>query len=362
MEGRVDIGDMRRIVLRLLLPFFLLFLVSFVALEVTRRLLSPEYHEVLDWLQYIIGFLIAALLIYQLVKGYRSRMRVTPKEWILYEGRAIPLANLVTSGIFLLAALLLLVADAVIVPPMGFTDVGLMYLGASVFVFVAGLPAKLFVEKDGLVLKGGVSRLSMFVYIPFDELEFLTLKGRVFSYKEKKRLLRNRFLMQNSMGLAEALNRSWKILARHVSAMKMHYEGRAIRRGTIVLTGFMLFMSLMFLLGGFSLLPHRYLLGVPILAIGLIFLAFAVLYVRAGLQTRLSIVDDGLVIRQRPLPASTTSHIPLIVHIPFDSLSSLELRSKIFTYRGKEGFVRGWFIVQDSKRLASAIDRFWRRK
>lgn len=355
--------------MRLLLPFLLLFLVSFVALEATRRYLSPEYHEVLDWLQYAIGFVIAVLLFYRLIKGYRSSMRITPKKWIFYEGRAIPLANLVATAVFLSIAFPFVAADIWLISPGSYpgpslTSIGILYIAMGGLAIINGLLQKLYVEKDGLVLKGGISRLSMFMYIPFDELESLTLRGRIFSYKENRRLLRNRFLVKNPEGIKGALDRSWGRHARTriVSAMKMHYEGRAISRRAIVLSGFTLLLSLVLLLGGSSLLPHGYHLGMPVLTMGLVFLAFAALSVRDGLQTELSIVDDGLVVRQRPLPSSRIPYIPSIIHIPFTSLSSLELRSKIFTYRGKEGFVRGWFIVQDSKRLASVIDRFWKRK
>lgn len=196
--------------LKKVIPFFVGLILFKIVMEILKRSWLPEHRETLGWIEIIVFLVAMSLFVYWVAKTMKSVAKPFRAGETYYEGWAFNAGILILfgfslflgvpyflAGLFLYlqgwnAALLLLIF-------------GSLFLALAVFSLMIGFRTKLFVEKEGVLLKLGVLPFSPPIYFSFDEVGSVELWGPILSFKGTKQ--RPRWLIvQNRKKLASALD------------------------------------------------------------------------------------------------------------------------------------------------------------
>lgn len=151
------------------------------------------------------------------------------------------------------------------------------------------------------------------------------------------------------------LFRTTKSRMRLFPARERYYEGWVFHVGILILFGFSLFLGVFYFSIGLFLFLEGWNAALFLLVFGSFFLASAVFSLISGFRSKLWVEKEGILWKQGVLPFTPP------IYFLFDEVGSVELWGPILSFKGTKQRPR-WFIVQNRKKLASALDIVLKRE
>jgi hypothetical protein len=192
-EGRIYPADYRRVQSRSAIPVSASIAIL-VTIYIAMALWSSDHPEILQWSPYVLMAILLVfvfVIVYWRVRALRLRARVIPPEKSYFEGWAV-------DGLVLMVVVLALFfglttlrgsitrlleggeAGSAVLPS------GFLWIAIAVYYLLVASRSRLQVEEDGLVLRGSLLPSVPNRFIPFKDLQYIRMEGRILSFRGLK--------------------------------------------------------------------------------------------------------------------------------------------------------------------------------